>query len=137
MVAYIGLNPRVNYSGINGFNCSISKNGRKDLKALLAQSAQAILNFAPNNHAIYKWGWKLAFRRNKNIALVGVARKLVVAVWYLLNGYFTELQSIPDMVKLKFRKLATNIGKDILRDMGYKNITNFVEVKGDFLMSVT
>ena len=137
LVAYIGLNPCVNFSGINGYTGSISRSGRRDIKSLLTQSAQAILNFAPNDHAIYKWGWKLSFRKNKNIALIGVARKLVVAVWYLLNGYYTELQSIPDMVKLKFRKLATNIGKEILKEMGYLNISNFVEVKGDLLMSVT
>jgi len=117
LVAYIGLNPRVQLSGKGGYIGSIAHQGRWDLRALLAEAAHAILHHANPLHA---WGWKLAFRKGRNCAVIAVARKLVVACWYLMQGMFTPLQEVSTTLKLKIHKIVTTLGRTLVREMGYK-----------------
>ena len=117
LVAYIGLNPRVNLSGQGGFVGSIAHQGRRDLCALLAEAAHAILQHA---NPLRTWGWKLTYRKGKNCAVIAVARKLAVACWYLMQGMFTPLQEVPATLKLKICKIVTLIGRKTIREMGYK-----------------
>jgi transposase len=117
LVAYIGLNPRVQLSGQGGYVGSIAHQGRRELRALLAEAAHAILHHANPLHA---WGWKLAFRKGKNCAVIAVARKLTVACWYLMQGMFTPLLEVTSSLKLKISKIVTIIGRQAIRELGYK-----------------
>jgi transposase len=81
LVAYFGLQPKVNYSGKKGYTSSLTHYGRKDIRALLVQAAHSILNYAPQDHPLYKWGWKLALKKSKSVAVIALARKITVAVW--------------------------------------------------------
>lgn len=81
LVAYFGLQPKVNYSGKKGYTSSLTHYGRKDIRALLVQAAHSILNYAPQDHTLYKWGWKLALKKSKSVAVIALARKITVAEW--------------------------------------------------------
>jgi hypothetical protein len=78
------------------------------MRALMIQAAQAILRTP--NAAFAKWGHALAFRRGRNRATVGVARKLVIAAWYCLSGQFTMLEEVPAMVTYKLGLLVVALG---------------------------
>ena len=87
LVKYIGLNPAFDDSGEGQWSGGIAGHGRKDLRGLLIESAQAILR---SNHSLAKWGKKLLARKgSRNLAAGAVARKLAVAIWYLLMGRWT------------------------------------------------
>jgi len=135
LVAYFGLQPRIKESGKTSIKGSISHYGRRDIRALLVQSGHAILRHGDPEAPITKWGWKLSYRKNTNMAALAVARKLVVAVWYLLKGFFTKLAEIDKSLKIKLTKIAVEIGTELRKEMGILDISNFIEIKGDYLMA--
>src|ERR1039457_3399445 len=60
LVKYIGLNPAFDDSGEGKWSGGIAGHGRKDLRGLLIESAQAILR---SSHPLAKWGKKLLARK--------------------------------------------------------------------------
>ena len=60
LVKYIGLNPAFDHSGEGKWSGGIAGHGRKDLRGLLIESAQAILR---SSHPLAKWGKKLLARK--------------------------------------------------------------------------
>ncbi len=108
LVKYIGLNPAFDDSGENKWTGGIQGHGRKDLRSLLIESAQAIMR---SQHPLAKWGKKLLARKGAlNLAVGAVARKLAVAVWYLMMGRWTPLEEIDERLALKVGKLITSVG---------------------------
>jgi len=137
LVAYIGLQPSVKQSGANGHNGELKHAGRKDLRALLVQAAQAILRMAPSTNPLATWGRAMMFRKSRNVAAIAVARKLVVYIWYLLRGFFTPLNSLATSFRTKLMKLAVEIGTTQRREMGYQTIKDFIQKKEILLLTVT
>jgi len=116
LVKYIGLNPAFDDSGENTWSGGIAGHGRKDLRGLLIESAQAILR---SKHPLAKWGAKLLRRKSsRNLTAGAVARKLTVAVWYLLMGRYTPLEEIDDRLSFKVGKIITNVGPQPLKLLG-------------------
>lgn len=116
LVKYIGLNPAFDHSGQGQWSGGIAGHGRKDLRGLLIESAQAILRSA---HPLAKWGKKLLARKGSvNLAAGAVARKLAVAIWYLLMGRWTPLEEIDDRLALKVGKILTSVGPKGLKQLG-------------------
>jgi transposase len=122
LVAYIGLNPRVNLSGKGGFTGSLAHSGRRDVRWCLIQAAQALLR---TDNPLRSWGCKLVFRKSRNQAAVAVARKLLVSVWYLLHGRFSPLQEITESLRIKITKIVTAVGKSNVRAMGFTTSKEF------------
>jgi transposase len=115
LVKYIGLNPAFDDSGEGQWSGGIRGHGRKDLRSLLIESAQAILR---SKHPLAKWGQKLLRRKGAlNLAVGAVARKLAVAVWYLLMGRWTPLEEIDDRLALKVGKMITSVGARGLKQL--------------------
>jgi transposase len=104
LVAYAGLNPSLEQSGNSSREGGLTGHGRGDLRAMLVQGAQAILR--GHTHPFSRWGRKLALRRGIKVAVIAVARKLLVAVWYLLNGKYCALEEIKPNLSLKLRTIA-------------------------------
>lgn len=127
LVAYFGLNPSVMRSGISGGNGRLPHYGRSDVRALLIQSAQAILRHGQG--PMHRWAIALKMRKGRNIAAAAVARKLVVSVWYLLKGLFTALVDVTEQIRVKIHKIASEIGKQRLAAMGYASLKAFEEEK--------
>ena len=117
LVKYVGLNPAFDQSGQGGWTGGIGGHGRKDLRSLLIQAAQAILR--SKDHPLARWGKKLAARKTSiNLAVAAVARKLAVAVWYLLQGRWTPLEEMDERLELKLGKIIGQFGAQGLKQCG-------------------
>lgn len=116
LVKYIGLNPAFDDSGEGKWSGGIAGHGRQDLRGLLIESAQAIMR---SKHPLARWGQKLLRRKGAlNLAVGAVARKLTVAIWYLMMGRWTPLEEIDERLALKVGKLISGVGARGLKQLG-------------------
>jgi transposase len=129
LVGYLGLAPRKDQSGNdkNGYDSGVGKFGRGDVRGLLIQSAHNAL--IQRDSPFHKWGWKLLVKKHRNQAAAAVARKLTVSVWHLLMGHFTPLIEVTDHLRVKLLRLATVIGKDGIKALGFDDRDAFVETQ--------
>ncbi len=121
LTGYLGLAPGKNQSGndAKGVKQGIGHFGRSDVRNLLIQSAQNALN--QRQSPLHKWGWKLLVKKSRNEAAAAVARKLAVAIWHLLKGNYTQLEEETQHLKTKLLKLATVLGAEELKTLGYES----------------
>ena len=116
LVKYVGLDPALDESGEGRWEGGIGRHGRKDLRALLIEAAQAIYR---SKEALAKWGRKLFARKSSlNLVVAAIARKLTVAIWYLLMGRFTPLLELDGRLKIKAGKILSAVGKSALAQIG-------------------
>ena len=116
LVKYVGLNPAFDDSGEERWSGGIGGHGRQDLRSLLIESAQAILR---SQHPLAKWGKKLMARKGSlKLAVAAIARKLLVAIWYLMMGRWTPLEEIDERLARKVGKIITNVGPAGLKKLG-------------------
>jgi len=116
LVKYVGLNPAFDDSGNNQWQGGIGGHGRKDLRSLLIESAQSVLR---SRHALGVWGRKLLARKGSvKLAVAALARKLTVAVWYLMMGRWTPVEEIDTALIGKVSKMITGVGPTALRQLG-------------------
>jgi transposase len=107
LVGYAGLGTRVHDSGMTMRTGKITKAGRRDLRTVLIEAA----NVAANSHAHWKAELaRLEPRLGRNKAVVAIARKLLIAVWYVLQGT-TDKYAEPEAVAQKMLKFAYQVGK--------------------------
>jgi len=127
LVGYFGLSPSKVQSGNNakGREKGTGNTGRSDIRALLTQSAQNAMD--QKNSPLHKWGWRLAIKKGRNIAVAAVARKLTTAIWHLLMGHFTPILEMNEHLKTKLMKMGTLLGKEKLREMGFEKRASFVD----------
>ena len=50
--------------------------------------------------------------------MAAVARKLTVAIWYVLQGKYEGVQNIDACLSLKIGKILSKVGAEKLREMG-------------------
>ena len=101
----VGLVPQPYDSGQSRVDQGISKQGNRRVRALLIEMAWMWLRYQPES-ALTHWfmrrtatgaGDPSAGKRGKRVAIVAVARKLVIALWrYLKDGV------VPDGAELKY-----------------------------------
>ena len=116
LVKYVGLNPAFDDSGEGEWHGGIGGHGRKDLRCLLIEAAQAIMR---SGHPLARWGKKLLARKGSlNLAVAAVARKLCVAIWYLMMGRWTPLEEVDERLALKVGKIITQVGAAALKKLG-------------------
>jgi transposase len=116
LVKYIGLNPAFDHSGQGQWSGGIAGHGRKDLRSLLIEGAQAILR---SKQPLAKWGKKLLARKGSvSLAVAAVARKLAVAIWYLMMGRCTPLEDIDAGLVLKVGKILASVGNQRIKQLG-------------------
>ncbi len=109
LVGYAGLGTRVHDSGMSSRTGRITKAGRRDLRVALIEAAQVAANTHPH------WKAELARlqpRLGRNRAIVAIARKLLVAVWYILAQHKTDRFAQPEAIAQKFLKFAYQLGKE-------------------------
>jgi len=132
LVAYFGLNPCVHLSGIGGGTGQLSHSGRADVRALLIQAAHSILRHGRGPTP--RWAIALKMRKGHNVAVAALARKLVVSVWYLLKGFFTPLTDVTETLRVKLHKIASEIGRRRLHQMGFPTVVAFERQKREILL---
>ncbi len=117
LVKYIGLDPCFDNSGECQWSGGIGGHGNKYLRCLLMEGAHAILRCSKNPLAL--WGKKLLARKGElNLAVCAVARKLAVAVWYLMAGRWTTLEEIDKGLKIKVGKMIGQVGSGAMKKLG-------------------
>lgn len=117
LVKYVGLNPAFDDSGESEWSGGIGGHGHKLLRSLLIEGAQAILRSGKSPLA--RWGKKLlAAKGSVNLAVAAIARKLTVAVWYLMTGRWTALAEIDAPLLTKVSKIIGSVGQPGLQSLG-------------------
>jgi transposase len=100
--AYLGLVPRTKQSASHTYHGPITKAGNRQARALLVQAAQQVGRHpGPLGHFFRK----LAKRKNRNVAVVATARKLVVIAWQLLTKNEPYRYAQPAVTERKLQKL--------------------------------
>jgi transposase len=103
LVGYAGLGTRVHNSGMSTRTGRITKAGRCDLRVVLIEAAQVAAKAELS---------RLEPRLGRNKAIVAIARKLLVAVWYILAQHKADRFAQPEQVAQKFLKFAYQLGKE-------------------------
>jgi transposase len=117
LVKYVGLNPAFDDTGETEWSGGIGGHGHKLLRTLLIEGAQAILRGGKSPLA--RWGKKLlASKGSVNLAVAAIARKLTVAVWYLMMGRWTALEEIDARLLGKVSKMIGSVGQQGLQALG-------------------
>lgn len=101
--ACVGLVPQPSDSGDSHTDQGISKQGNRRVRALLIEMAWLWLRYQPGS-AISRWyAHRIGdgkSKRSKRVAIVAVARRLVIALWRYL-----EHDIVPDGAALKVQKI--------------------------------
>jgi transposase len=126
LVNYLGLNPSVDQSGNYEGSSALKRHGRGPLRALLIQAAKMLLRV---ENPLQKWGLGVALRRGVNRAAVAVARKLTVAVWHIMKDHWSAALEVTKTLTTKVFKLATELGLETLKNLGYTSKAEFQEKK--------
>ena len=70
-----------------------------------------------------KWGYRLLRRKGSvNLVVGAMARKLAVAVWYLLMGRWTTLEEMDERLALKVGKIISQVGPKALKQLGQSRL---------------
>ena len=119
LVAYIGLNPGQRISGRGKHvKVGVGGRGRGDMRSLVVQAAQAVFNRGAATK-MGAWALKLFFRKGqRNIAVVALARKLLVQVWHVLSGNPPTAPEADKSYELKLRKLLALLGGELRAELG-------------------
>jgi transposase len=108
LVGYIGLNPRVRQSGSDKpRHGRISKQGPGEVRHVLVEAAWHAMR-TPGPLRIF--GERVAAKRGSNVAVVAVARKLLVIAWHLLTREEEYAFARPSLVREKLRRLELLTG---------------------------
>jgi len=80
LMSYVGLTPGENSSSLRSHRTGITKAGASDLRHALVQGSWSMLRTKPREPMV-QWALSLAARRNRQIAVVALARKLLGILW--------------------------------------------------------
>ena len=129
LVAYLGIAPGIKQSGSVSRNKGVRYGGRSSAKSIMTQAAHAILKSKNGSgKKIREWGVKLIMRKNRNIAVCAVARKIIVSVWYAMKGYLPHILEEETDLKVKLQKIALELGAEFRKNkLGYNSLKEFTE----------
>ena len=114
LVGYAGLGAGVHDSGQMHREKGITKFGRKELRWALVEASWQAIRANPGWRAQYDAFCK---RKHPNQAIVAIARKLLVTIWYLLNGQEAYDRSSDEELAYKMLTWAWHIEKEALNGM--------------------
>jgi len=100
--SYLGLVPSTYQSGEHCYHGSITKQGRAHTRWLMVQAAQHLAHHpGPLGHFFNH----LAKRKNRNVAVVATAHKLVTIAWHMLMRNEPYRYAVPKASQAKFDRL--------------------------------
>ncbi len=108
LVGYAGLGARIHDSGQVRSTGRITKAGRRDLRSIMVEVAQAACRCHPHwrNELL-----RLTPRLGRTKALVAVARKLLVVVWHVLAKQEADRFAQPEQVARFLTSYAYRLGR--------------------------
>ena len=114
LVGYAGLGAGIHDSGQKHQGKGITKAGRKELRWALVEAAWQAIRSNPRLRAQYD---ELCKRKHPNQAIVAIARKLLVTLWYLLSKQESYTPSTDEDLAYKMLTWAWHMDKSALRGM--------------------
>lgn len=107
LASYAGLVPSLHQSGQRAKTGPITKAGNPQLRWLMTEAAQIAVRFDPHWQQVCQ---RIQQKHGKGVALVAVARKLLVVVWHLLHDQTLYYHLQPQMFVRKLQEWAWLIG---------------------------
>ncbi len=104
--AYLGLVPSTYQSGERCYHGHITKQGRGHARWLLVQAAQHIDRHPGPLGVFFR---RIARKKNRNVAVVATARKLVSIAWHMLKHNQPYRYAQPQTVQAKFSRLRVRV----------------------------
>jgi transposase len=102
LASYLGLVPSTRQSASHCYHGPITKQGRRDTRRMLVQSAHAVrAHPGPLGHFFRR----LRKRKPRNVAVVAVAHKLVLLAWHLLTKGEPYRYALPQATQKKLSKM--------------------------------
>jgi transposase len=114
LVGYAGLGAGVHDSGQKHSEKGITKSGRKELRWALVEAAWQAIRSNPRLRAQYD---ALCKRKHPNQAIVAIARKLLVTLWYLLSKQESYIPSSDEDLAYKLLTWAWHMDQSAKRGM--------------------
>lgn len=105
--SYMGLVPSTKQSANNCYHGAITKQGSGHARAMMVQAAQRV---AQHPGPIGNFFRRLSKRKNRNVAVVATARKLVAIAWHILTNNEPYRYAQPATTETKMRRLRLKAG---------------------------
>jgi hypothetical protein len=109
--AYLGLVPSTHQSGQHCYHGRITKQGASHARWMLVQAAQQVGRHPGPLGLFFR---RLARKKNRNVAVVATARKLITIAWHMLMNNEPYRYAQPKTMEAKFSRLR-------IRATGRKN----------------
>ncbi len=100
--AYFGLVPSTRASGNHSYHGKITKQGNSHARWMLIQAAQHVDDHPGPLGAFFR---RIANKKNRNVAVTAVARKLVTIAWHMLTKNEPYRYATPKTTAAKFDRL--------------------------------
>lgn len=100
--AYLGLVPSTRQSADHCYHGPITKRGRSHARWLMVQAAQHVARHPGPLGVFFR---KLARKKNRNVAVVATARKMVVIAWHMLRNNEPYRYALPATTQGKLQRL--------------------------------
>lgn len=100
--AYLGLCPSTKQSADNCYYGPITRHGNPHARWLLVQAAQHVSQHPGPLGVFFR---KIAIRKNRNVAVVACARKLVTIAWHMLRNNEPYRYAQPRSTETKLQRL--------------------------------
>jgi transposase len=127
LVGYAGLGAGVHDSGKEHIEKRITKSGRKELRWALVEAAWRAIRISPYWKEQYE---KYLHRMRKpNLAIVAIARKLLVAVWQVMTKEETDIHASEEDLAYKMLVLAWDLGENERMGLTYKQFAKYALMK--------
>jgi transposase len=127
LVGYAGLGAGVHDSGKEHIEKRITKSGRKELRWALVEAAWRAIRISPYWKEQYEK--HLHCMRKPNLAIVAIARKLLVAVWQVMTKEETDLHASEEDLAYKMLVLAWDLGENERMGLTYKQFAKYALMK--------
>jgi transposase len=101
LVGYSGLGASVHNSGKTHRTGHITKTGRRELRWALVEAAWCAVRYSPHWKAEFK---RLTSHMPENVAIVAIARKLLVVIWHVLTKQVADKHADEQRVAVKFMR---------------------------------
>jgi transposase len=106
--AYLGLVPSTRQSADHCYHGPITKQGRSHTRWLLVQAAQHLARHPGPLGVFFR---RLAKKKNRNVAVVATARKLVTIAWHMLRNNEPYRYAQPRPTEAKLQRLRVAAGQ--------------------------
>ena len=109
LVGYSGLGAGIHSSGQTHRSGHITKTGRRELRWALVEAAWSAVRYSPHWQAEFK---RLSSRMPENVAIVAIARKLLVVIWHVLTQQVADKHADQQRVAAKLMRWSWGLTQE-------------------------